>query len=235
MPSAIFTSLLWTMPAMPSLISAQVAGARTRTNAFGSNDAVLGGVAAGDGAAAGAPRARGTAPRTPPRPAFQFTGSRHAYHHSARSDSSLPSVHDRGERLDALAQRRGLGVEVDPRAPAPRLAPHGDEVDVARLQVVLGERPRLRDERVPAVGPVAPAVERAGEAASRRSRGPGRRARRGGGTRSGRPARRRRRCAPRAPTGRGSRTRRSRARPGSPRAGRPSARPAATAARPPAA
>ena len=77
----------------------------------------------------------------------------------------LPRVEDGGERLDALPQRRRVVVEVDPRAPAPHLAPHRHEVDVVGLQVVLGERPALRDERVLAVGAVAPAVERAGEPA----------------------------------------------------------------------
>ena len=77
----------------------------------------------------------------------------------------LPRVEDRGERLDALPQRRRVVVEVDPRAPAPHLAPHRHEVDVVRLQVVLGERLALRDEGVRAVEAVAPAVERAGEPA----------------------------------------------------------------------
>ena len=54
----------------------------------------------------------------------------------------LPRVEDRGERLDALPQRRGVVVEVDPRASAPHLAPHRREVDVVGLQVVLGERLR---------------------------------------------------------------------------------------------
>ena len=54
----------------------------------------------------------------------------------------LPRVEDRGVRLDALPQRRRVDVEVDPRAPAPRFTLHRYEVDVLRMQVVLGERPR---------------------------------------------------------------------------------------------
>ncbi len=81
----------------------------------------------------------------------------------------LPGVEDGGERLDALPQRRGTGIEVDPGAPAPHLAPHRGEVDVLRLQVVLGERLPLGDEGVLAVGAVAPAVEWADEAALARA------------------------------------------------------------------
>ena len=77
----------------------------------------------------------------------------------------LPGVEDGGERLDALPQRWGIVVEVDPGAPTPHLAPHRREVEVVRLQVVLGERLRLRDEGVLAVRAVAPPVERADEPA----------------------------------------------------------------------
>ena len=44
----------------------------------------------------------------------------------------LPRVEDGGDRLEALPQRRGVDVEVDPRAPAPDLAPHRREVEVVR-------------------------------------------------------------------------------------------------------
>ena len=81
----------------------------------------------------------------------------------------LPRVEDGGGRLDALAQRRRVVVEVDPGAPAPRLAAHRREVDVVGLQVVLGEGTPLRHEGVAAVEAVAPPVERAGEPARRRS------------------------------------------------------------------
>ena len=54
-------------------------------------------------------------------------------------------------------------VEVDPRAAAPHLAAHGHEVDVARLQVVLGEPLAPRHGGVRAVSAVAPPVERARE------------------------------------------------------------------------
>ncbi len=145
----------------------------------------------------------------------------------------LPRVEDGGGRFDALPQRRGVVVEVDPRAPAPRLAAHGYEVDVARLQVVLGEHPLARDEGVLAVDAVAPSVERADESALARAPALDDPDARGGGTRSGTPALPCRRCAARSPTGRGTRTRRNRSAAGSPRAGTPSARPAATASRPP--
>ena len=74
----------------------------------------------------------------------------------------LPGVEDGGERLEALAQRRRVVVEVDPRAPAPRprTAPATRSMS-SGLQVVLGERPPLGDEGVRAVEAVAPAVERA--------------------------------------------------------------------------
>ena len=100
---------------------------------------------------------------------FQFTGSRHAYHHSARSDSTFQASRMVATGSMHCAQRRGVVVEVDPGAAAPDLAPHRHEVDVAGLQVVLGERPRLRDDGVRAVGAVAPAVERAGEPALARA------------------------------------------------------------------
>src|SRR5205807_6607642 len=77
----------------------------------------------------------------------------------------LPRVEDRGGRLHALPHGWRLVVEVDPRAPAPHLAPHRDEVDVAWLQVVRGERLAPGDAGIGAVEAIAPAVERAGEAA----------------------------------------------------------------------
>ena len=85
---------------------------------------------------------RGTSRRTPRCASFQFTGRRHAYHHSVRSDSTFHASRIGRGRLDALPQRRRVVVEVDPRAPAPHLAPHRHEVDVVGLQVVLGERLR---------------------------------------------------------------------------------------------
>ena len=77
----------------------------------------------------------------------------------------LPGVEARGERFEAVAERRCVEIEVDPRAAAPGLASDGREVEVAGLHVVLGERPAARDGGVLAVGSVAPAVERAGEPA----------------------------------------------------------------------
>ena len=70
---------------------------------------------------------------------FQFTGSRHAYHHSVRSDSTFHASRMVAAGSMHCAQRRGAVVEVDPGAPAPRLALHGDEVDVAGLELVLAE------------------------------------------------------------------------------------------------
>ncbi len=75
----------------------------------------------------------------------------------------LPRVEHRGGWIEGLAERRGTVVEVDPRATAPLLAPHRDEIEVVGIEVVLGERPPLGDRGVLAVGPVAPAVERAPE------------------------------------------------------------------------
>ena len=75
----------------------------------------------------------------------------------------LPPVEDRGGRLEALAQRRRLRIEVDPRAAAPHLAPHRREVDVPALELTLSERLPHGDSGVGAFGAVAPAVERAGE------------------------------------------------------------------------
>jgi len=80
----------------------------------------------------------------------------------------LPGVEDAGEGLDALAQRRSVGVQVDPRTAAPELTPDRHQVDVAGDQVVIGEGLGLRDKRVLAVEAVAPAVEGAGEAALQR-------------------------------------------------------------------
>ena len=80
----------------------------------------------------------------------------------------------------------------------------------AGFEVVFGERLSPRDGRVLAVRAVAPAVERAGETALAGALFPRRPARHDGGRRSGTPAPRRRRCAPRRRTGRGSRIRRSR-------------------------
>ncbi len=77
----------------------------------------------------------------------------------------LPRVEDRGGRLHALPHRWRVVVEVDPRAPAPHLAPHRREIEVARLQVVLREGLPPRDRGVRAVRAVAPTVERAREPA----------------------------------------------------------------------
>ena len=76
---------------------------------------------------------------------FQFTGRRNAYHHSVRSDSTFHASRIVANGSMHCAQRRRVVVEVDPRAAAPHLAPHRHEVDVVRLQVVLGERLPLRD------------------------------------------------------------------------------------------
>ncbi len=60
----------------------------------------------------------------------------------------LPGVEDGGERLDALAQRRGVVVEVDPGAPAPHLAPHRRQVDVAPARRLCSEKVRDWDTKV---------------------------------------------------------------------------------------
>ena len=223
------TSLACTIPSMPSLIVWRYCSSDS-TNSFGSNGPVARRVAAGDPELGvrlqhvvlllerllGELPVHGEPGGVPPLGAHRL---------------DLPGVEDRGDRLEALPQRRGVLVEVDPRAAAPRLAPHRHEVEVVGPQVVLREAAPAGDRGVRAVRRVAPPVERAGEAALARARAPARPARRGGGRRSGRRPRRRR-CARRRSTGRGSRTRRSRWRSGSPRAGRPSATRGARAARP---
>ena len=71
---------------------------------------------------------------------FQFTGRRQAYHHSARSDSTFQA--SRIVAAGSMLSRSGEGVvvEVDPGAAAPGLAADGPQVEVAGLEVVLGER-----------------------------------------------------------------------------------------------
>ena len=94
---------------------------------------------------------------------FQFTGQAACVPPLGPHRLDLPGIEDGGERLDALAQGRGVVVEVDPCTPAPRLGPHRDEVEVFGLQVVLGEGLGLGDEGVRPVRAVAPPVERADE------------------------------------------------------------------------
>ena len=127
---------------------------------------------------------------------FQFTGSRHGVPPLGAQRLDLPRVEDAWRRARCTARSGGaLGVEVDPRAAAPRLAPHRHEVDVAGLEVVLGEGARCGTWVLRAVLAVAPAVERAGEPALAGAAPLHDPARRGGGRRSGRRAPRRRRCA----------------------------------------
>src|SRR5579883_2592106 len=73
----------------------------------------------------------------------------------------MPRIHRRGEGLDALPQRRRVAVEVHERATAPRLAPHRNEIDVAGLEVVIGEGAPLGHTGIRAVHAVAPTVKRA--------------------------------------------------------------------------
>src|ERR1700694_1246914 len=77
----------------------------------------------------------------------------------------LPFVVNRSERLEAIAQRGGAVIEVDPCAPAPQLTPHGDEAKIIRAEVVLGEDIWARHERVTSVEAPTPSMERADEAA----------------------------------------------------------------------
>ena len=100
---------------------------------------------------------------------FQFTGRRHAYHHSVRSDSTFHASRIVAAGSMHSPQRRGVVVEVDPRAAAPHLAPHrrrGRCRPAARL--CSANVLPLRDAGVRAVEAVAPAVERAGEPARAR-------------------------------------------------------------------
>ena len=163
-PSATRTSLAWTIPAMPSLIVRRY-WISASTNARGSN----------------------VAPRAPYRipgmtscgcvcttwyiswnacwASFQFTGRRHAYHHSVRSDSTFHA--SRMVAAGSMHCRNG-------GASSSRLihahAPHSSHRTGVRstssgCRLCSAERLALRDVRVRAVLAVAPPVERAGEPA----------------------------------------------------------------------
>jgi hypothetical protein len=97
---------------------------------------------------------------------FQFTGSRHDFHHSVHS---APTFHS--SCLDAngsmqLAQRRCVVVEVDPRAPAPQFTADRNEAEIVGAEVVFVEDLGPKHEGVGTVETPAPAVERADEAAT---------------------------------------------------------------------
>ena len=77
----------------------------------------------------------------------------------------VPRVVEGGERRDRVEQRRRVGVEVDERAPAPRLDPHFGETEVGGVAVGFVEEVGLVHERVGAVEAPAPPVERADEPA----------------------------------------------------------------------
>ena len=186
-PSAMRTSSACTMPAMPSLIVRRY-WMSASMNACGSNAVGSRGPnAAGDDELRVRLRPRGTARRTPRSASFQFTGRRHAYHHSARSDSTFHASRSwrtaRGTRA-AAARRRSRLIHAHPPQISHRT---GVRSMSSGLQVVLGERPPLRDDGVLAVGAVAPAVERAREPARAGAAGRRRPSRRGGGRRSGTP------------------------------------------------
>ena len=96
---------------------------------------------------------------------FQFTGRRHAYHFSARIDSTFHA-----SRVVAAGSRDsrtgGASWSKLIHAHPPHISHRtGIEVEVVLHEVVLGERPPLRDRGVLAVEPVAPPVERALEPA----------------------------------------------------------------------
>src|SRR6201999_798775 len=77
----------------------------------------------------------------------------------------LPRVVDRGERLEAVTQRRSVVVEVDPRAAAPDLTPDRDQAKIVGFQVVVVELLGPQHEGVLSVDAPAPTVERADEGA----------------------------------------------------------------------
>ena len=96
---------------------------------------------------------------------FQFTGRRHAYHFSARSDSTFHA-----SRFVAAGSRHcrtgGASSSKLIHAHPPHISHRtGTRSRSSGSQVVLGERPPLRDRGVRAVEPVAPSVERAPEPA----------------------------------------------------------------------
>ena len=78
----------------------------------------------------------------------------------------LPGVVDGRERLEAVAQRRGVVVEVDPRAPAPELAPDRHAgADPPGSRLCSSNSSGSQHEGVVSVDAPAPAVERADEGA----------------------------------------------------------------------
>src|SRR6516165_8017165 len=78
----------------------------------------------------------------------------------------LPCVIDGREWLEAVAQRRGFVVEVDPCASAPELTSDRNEAEILRAQVVLVELFGPQDEGVATVDTPAPTVEGADEGAA---------------------------------------------------------------------
>src|ERR1700758_5096379 len=78
----------------------------------------------------------------------------------------LPGVVDRRKGLEAVAQRRRVVVEVDPRASAPKLTSDRYEANIFWAQVVLVELFGSQHERIASVDAPAPAVEWADERTS---------------------------------------------------------------------
>ena len=180
------TSSAWHMPSMPSLIARRYWMSESM-KACGSNGAPSRSPNRAGMTSCGCVCTTWYISTNASMASFQFTGRRHAYHFSARIDSTFHA-----SSVDAAGSRHSRtggasSVEVDPRAPAPHLAPHRHEVEILLHQVVLGERPPLRDRGVRAVGPVAPTVERAPEPTRARPAALDEPSRRGGGTCSGTP------------------------------------------------
>ena len=156
------TSFAWTIPAMPSLIVRRY-WMSASMKARGSNDApsrnpYLVGMTS-SGCVCGTWYISTNASSA----SFQFTGRRHANHRSVRNDSTFhaSSVLAAGSmhgRNGGASSSRLIHAH-----PPHTSRPHRDEVDVVRLEVVLGERLSPRDGCVHAVEAVAPAMERAGE------------------------------------------------------------------------
>src|ERR1700682_126103 len=79
----------------------------------------------------------------------------------------VPFVMRGSERLDAVAQRRRIVVEVDPGAPAPQLAPDRGKAQIVGTEIALVENLGPQYEGAGTIEAPTPTVERADEVAAR--------------------------------------------------------------------